>query len=118
MARPITFLLVVVMMCCAHLHPPTPPSLFFLKEVLSLFAMPKVDPRNKVGAIVHAVSNRVLSDHTAKNIYGTVNYAKMFLQSTAVNIFGRTRAGGEECHLEVDGLTSRCPPKNLRSESN
>ena len=87
MARPISFLL-VVMMCCAHLHPP--PSLFFLKEVLSLFAMPKVDPRNEVGAIVHAV----LSDHTAKNIYDNVNYAKTFLQGTVINVFdGRTPGG-------------------------
>jgi hypothetical protein len=71
-----------------------PPSLFFLKEVLSLFAMPKVDPRNEVGAIVHAVSNRVLSNHTAKNIYGNVNYAKTFLQGTVINVFeGRTPGG-------------------------
>jgi hypothetical protein len=41
--------------------------------------MPKVNLRNKVGAIIHAVSNRVLSNHTAKNIYGNVNYAKTFL---------------------------------------
>ena len=49
--------------------------------------MPKVDPRNKVGAIVHTVSNRVLSNHTAKNIYGNVNYAKTFLQGTIMNVF-------------------------------
>jgi hypothetical protein len=35
--------------------------------------MPKVDPRNKVGAIVHAIANRVLSNPTAENIYGNVN---------------------------------------------
>ena len=75
--------------------PPPPPSLFFSKEVLSLFAMPKVDPRNEVGAIVHAVSNRVLSDHTAKNIFGNVNYAKTFLQGTVIHVFdGRTPGGG------------------------
>ena len=32
--------------------------------------MPKVNLRNEVGAIIHTVSNRVLSNHTAKNIYG------------------------------------------------
>ena len=64
--------------------------------------MPKVDLRNEVGAIVHAISNRVLSDHTAKNIYGKVNYAKTFLQGTVINVFDR-HAGGEECRLEVDG---------------
>jgi hypothetical protein len=57
--------------------------------------MPKVDPRNEVGAIVHTVLNRVLSDHTAKNIYGNVYYAKMFLQGTITNVFdGRTPGGG------------------------
>ena len=56
--------------------------------------MPKVDPRNEVGAIVHAVSNRVLSDHTAKKIYGSANYAKTFLQGTVINVFdGRTPGG-------------------------
>jgi hypothetical protein len=47
-----------------------------------------------VGKIVCAVSNRVLSDHTAKNIYGNVNYAKTFLQGTVINVFdGRTPGG-------------------------
>ena len=95
MARPVSFLL-VVMMCVVLISSPAPfpPSLFFLKEVLSLFAMPKVDPRNEVGAIVHDVSNRVLSNHTAKNIYGNVNYAKTFLQGTVINVFeGRTPGG-------------------------
>ena len=56
--------------------------------------MPKVDPRNEVGTIIHAISNRVLSDHTTKNIYNNVNYAKTFLQGTVVNVFdGRARGG-------------------------
>ena len=38
--------------------------------------MPKnKDPRNEVGAIIYAVVNRALSDYTAKNIFGNVNYA-------------------------------------------
>ena len=93
-------------MCCAHLHPPPapPPSLFFLNEVLSLFAMPKVDPRNEVGTIIHAVLNRVLSNHTAKNIYGNVNYAKTFLQGTVINVFDGHTPGGENAvwKLTVD----------------
>jgi len=94
MARPSSVFLIV--MCCAR-YPPTPPLLssFRASSVSSLFAMPKVDPRNEVGAIVHAVSNRVLSDHTAKNIYGTVNYAKMFLQGTVVNVFDGRAPGGK-----------------------
>jgi hypothetical protein len=79
--------------------------------------MPKVDPRNEVGAIVHTVSNRVLSNNTAKNIYGNANYAKTFLQGTVMNVFdGRTPGGrmpSGSCWW-----TSRCTPKNLRSESN
>jgi len=66
--------------------------------------MPKVDPRNEVGAIVHAVSNRVLSDHTAKNIYGNVNYAKTFLQGTVINVFDGRTPGGKNavCKLMAD----------------
>jgi hypothetical protein len=66
--------------------------------------MPKVDPRNKVGAIVHTVSNRVLSDNTAKNIYGNVNYAKTFLQGTVINVFDRRTPGGKNAvwKLTVD----------------
>jgi hypothetical protein len=47
-----------------------------------------------VGAIVHTVLNRVLSNITVKNIYGNINYAKMFLQGTVINVFdGRTPGG-------------------------
>ena len=57
--------------------------------------MPKVDPRNEVGAIVHALSNRALSNHATKNIYGNINYAKMFLQGTVVNVFDGCVPGGK-----------------------
>ena len=57
--------------------------------------MPKVDLRKEVGAIVHAVLYRVLSDHAAKNIYGSVNYAKTFLQGTIVNVFDGRAPGGK-----------------------
>ena len=47
-----------------------------------------------MGAIVHTVLNRVLSNITVKNIYGNINYAKMFLQGTVINVFdGRTPGG-------------------------
>jgi hypothetical protein len=66
--------------------------------------MPKVDPRNEVGAILHTVSNRVLSDHTAKNIYGNVNYAKTFIQGTIINVYDGRTPGGKNavCKLTVD----------------
>ena len=48
-----------------------------------------------MGAIVHAVSNRVPGDHAAKNIYGNVNYAKMFLQGTVLNVFDGRAPGGK-----------------------
>jgi hypothetical protein len=57
--------------------------------------MPKVDLRNKVGAVVHAVVNRVLSNHTARNIYSNVNYAKTFIQGTVVNVFDDRMPGGK-----------------------
>ena len=57
--------------------------------------MPKVDPRKEVGTIVHAVSNRVLSDNATKIIYGNVNYATPFLQGTAMNVFDERAPGGK-----------------------
>jgi hypothetical protein len=66
--------------------------------------MPKVDPRNELGAILHAELNRVLSEHTGKNIYGNVNYAKTFLQGTVVNVFDGRAPGGKNAiwKLTVD----------------
>ena len=81
-------------MSCVVLKLPPHPLRIFLK--LSLFATPtKVDGRNKVGAIVHAVANRVLSDHTVKNIFGNVNYSKHFLQGTVVGVFNVRAPGGK-----------------------
>jgi len=52
----------------SNLPPPSPLLFSSLLIVIVLQSMPtKKDPRNEVGAIVHAVANRVLSDHTAKN---------------------------------------------------
>ena len=93
--HPISFFFRIVMFVLISPHPPL--SSFAQSSsvsVLSFFAMPKVDPRNKVGAIVHAVSNIILSDHTTKNIYGNVNYAKTFLQGTVMNVFDE-RVRGE-----------------------
>ena len=74
---------------------PNPLLSSFARSSLSLFVMPKVNPRNKVGAIIHAISNRVPGDHAAKNIYGNVNYAKMILQGTVVNLFDGRVPGGK-----------------------
>jgi hypothetical protein len=64
----------------------------------------KKDLRNEVGAIVHAVANRGLSDHTAKKIFGNVNYAKHFLQGTVVGFFDGRVPGGKNAvwKLTVD----------------
>jgi hypothetical protein len=55
----------------------------------------KKDPRDKTGAIIHAITNRVLSDYTAKNIYGNVNYCKYFMQGTVVDVFNGRALGGK-----------------------
>ena len=57
-----------------------------------------------MGAIVQAVLNRVLSDHTAKNIYGNVNNAKTFLQDAVINVFDERTPGGKSAvwKLTVD----------------
>ena len=82
-------------MLCVVLIFPNPLLSSFARSSLSLFAMLKVDPRNEVGAIVHAISNRVLSNHAVKNIYGNINYAKMVLQGTIVNDFDGRVPGGK-----------------------
>jgi hypothetical protein len=46
----------------------------------------KKDRRDKTGTIIHAVANRVLSNHTAKYIYGNVNYCKYFMQGTVIDV--------------------------------
>ena len=74
-------------MLCVVLIFPNPLLSSFARSSLPLFVMLTVDPRNEVGAIVHALSNRVPGDHATKNIYGNVNYAKMFLQGILVNVF-------------------------------
>ncbi len=68
-------------------------ALLFL--VLSLYRMPKVNLRNKVGVIVHAVSKNFLGNHTANNVYGNVNFAKTFIQGMAVNVFNGGMPGGK-----------------------
>ena len=57
-----------------------------------------------MGAIVHAVANRVLRDHTAKNIFGNVDYSKHFLQGTVVGVFNGRAPGGKNAvwKLTVD----------------
>jgi hypothetical protein len=64
----------------------------------------KVDGRNKVGTIVHAVKKRVLSDHTAKNIFRNINYSKHVLQGTVVGVFDGCALGGKNAvrKLTVD----------------
>ena len=80
---------------CVVLIFPNPLLSSFARSSFSLFAMPKVDPRNEVGMIIHSVSNRVPGDHAAKNIYGNVNYAKIILQGTVVNLFDGRVPGGK-----------------------
>jgi hypothetical protein len=61
----------------------------------------KKDLRNEVGTIVHAIANRALSDHTAKNIFGNVNYAKRFLQGTVVSFFDGRVPGGKNADWKL-----------------
>ena len=95
-------------LCSPSLIEPTAASpLLFnsLLIVIVLRSMPtKKDLRNEVGAIVNAVANRALSDHTAKNIFGNVNYAKHFLQGTVVGFFDGRAPGGKNAvwKLTVD----------------
>ena len=72
--------------------------------------MPKnKDPRNEVGAIIYAVVNRALSDYTAKNIFGNVNYANPItsnpiIEAPSAAIFPYTNA--PSCAPTMDHPTS------------
>jgi hypothetical protein len=68
--------------------------------------MPKVDPRNEVGVIVHAISKNVLGDHTAKNVYGNVNYAKTFIRGTVMNVFNGVCRGGRMNNMTTNMTTN------------
>jgi hypothetical protein len=48
-----------------------------------------------VGVIAHTISKNVLGNNTAKNVYGNVNYAKMLIQGTLVNVFDGRMSGGK-----------------------
>jgi len=62
MARPLAFCWLSYYVCVLLIFP-NPLLSSFAQSSLSLFAMPKVNPRNEVGAIIHAISNRVPGDH-------------------------------------------------------
>ena len=47
----------------------------------------KKDPRDKEGAIVHALAKWALGKHTANNTFGIVDHNKMLIQGTIVNVF-------------------------------
>jgi hypothetical protein len=57
--------------------------------------MPKVDLRNKVGVIVHAILKNILGNHTMKKVYGNVNHTKTFIQGTIMIVFNRPIPGGK-----------------------
>jgi len=86
----------------APARPCPPPSVSRIVLSSLLSTMPRTDPQ-KAGAIVHAASNRVLCDHSAKNIFGG-NFAKHFLQGTVVNMFDGREPWGENAvwKLTVD----------------
>jgi hypothetical protein len=60
MAHPGSFLLIV--MCCAQSSAPPPPLLFCPIVLSIVIVLPKVDPRNKVGMIDHAVLDALHHD--------------------------------------------------------
>ena len=89
-----------VVMCCALRLPTslTPSSPCSLKTLflLSLLTMPmKKDPRDKEGTIVHALVKLALGEHTAKNIFGNVDYNKTFIQGTVMNVFDGCKPNGK-----------------------
>jgi hypothetical protein len=76
--------------------------------------MPKVDPRNEVGVIVHTVSKNDLGNHTSKIVYRNVNYTKTFIQGIIVNVFNGCVLGGDNSiwkltvHVEMPSNKNLC----------
>ncbi len=71
--------------------------------------MPKVNPRNKVGVIVHAVLKNILGNHTMKNVSGNINYMKTFIRGNIVNVFNRHITGGGG----MNNITNNTPTKAI-----
>jgi hypothetical protein len=72
---------------------PRPPLLDFDSSLLRM--PPKRNASYEVGATVHAAANRVLSNHSARTIFGRANIDKHFLQGTVANIFDGRAPGGK-----------------------
>ena len=63
---------------------------------MSLLTMPtKKNPRDKEDSIVHALAKWVLGKHTAKNIFGNIDYNKTFIEGTVINVFDRHKPNGK-----------------------
>ena len=72
-----------------------------------------------MGAIIHVVSNRALSDHSAKNFYGNANYAKTFLQVIVMNVFEGHAPGGKNAVWKLtvclqDALRRTCARSQIQ----
>ena len=72
----------------------------------------KKDPRDKEGAIVHALAKWALGKPTAKNIFGNVDYNKTLVQGTVVNVFDGRKPNGKNAVwvLRVDCMLPSSDP--------
>ncbi len=59
-------------------------ALFFAHTLYIPFIMPKINPRNAPGTIIHAAANKVLDKCTARAQLGNPNYCLTFFQGVVV----------------------------------
>ena len=79
-------LLIVMMSCACDCPPPQSPlSIEPPSSCICYLPMPPVDLRNVVGETVHTLANRVLGNHSVKNIYGNTNWCKYLMEVNIVN---------------------------------
>ncbi len=80
--------------CCALSLFPSPLFLADLWDYISI-AMPKIDPRNAPGAVVHAPAHKVLGKRTAKAHLGNPNYCLTILQGAIVRASSDGKEGAQ-----------------------
>jgi hypothetical protein len=74
--------------------------------------MPKIDPRNAPGTIVHAAAGKVLGKRKARAHLGITNYCLTFLQGVII----RSSDGKEGAQIVRSGSSISTSPFSIRKE--
>jgi hypothetical protein len=64
--------------------------------------MPKIDPRNAPGTVVHAAADKVLGKCTAKAYLGNINFCLTFLQGVVVHASDGKEGGAKRAQWKLN----------------